>query len=86
MVTEVIYCRHCRSDGLVKNGLALNNGKQKSTFLMPAGVRAARSLLPTATPKSARGGDPGAPTPGAASEPLRGLLGRTFGVSPTTAN
>ena len=29
MVTEVIYCRHCGSDDVVKNGLAPNNGKQK---------------------------------------------------------
>ena len=29
MVTKVIYCRHCGSDDLVKNGFAPNNGKQK---------------------------------------------------------
>src|SRR5437868_3970756 len=29
MVIEVIYCRHCASDDIVKNGFAPNNGKQK---------------------------------------------------------
>jgi transposase-like protein len=29
MVTEVIYCRHCSSDDLIKNGFAPNNAKQK---------------------------------------------------------
>ncbi len=29
MVTQVIYCRHCASDDLVKNGFAPNNGKQR---------------------------------------------------------
>ena len=29
MVTEVIYCYHCGSDDVVKNGFAPNNGKQK---------------------------------------------------------
>ncbi len=54
MVTEVIYCRHCGSDDVVKNGFAPNNGKQRSTSVAPAGLRAAEILLQTATPKSAR--------------------------------
>lgn len=29
MVTKVITRRHCGSDDVVKNGIALNNGKQK---------------------------------------------------------
>jgi transposase-like protein len=29
MVTQVITCRHCSSDDVVKNGIAPNNGKQK---------------------------------------------------------
>jgi transposase-like protein len=29
MVIEVLTCRHCGSDDVVKNGVAPNNGKQK---------------------------------------------------------
>ena len=81
MVTEVIYCRHCGSDDLVKNGFAPNNGKQR--YLCRACGRQSRQ-------------DPSPNGYGYTNErkeeilrayqersSLRGLQ-RTFGVSPTT--
>lgn len=80
MVTEVIYCRHCSSDDLVKNGFAPNNGKQK--YLCRACGRQSRE-----------GPSPNGYTEERKEEILRAYqersslrrgLQRTFGVSPTT--
>lgn len=79
MVTEVIYCRHCRSDNLVKNGFAPNNGKQK--YLCHACGRQSREAP-----------SPNGYTKERKEEILRAYqersslrgLRRTFGVSPTT--
>jgi transposase-like protein len=79
MVTEVIYCRHCGSDDLVKNGIAPNNGKQK--YLCRACGRQSRE---DPSPRSGY-------TKERKEEILRAYqerssprgLRRTFGVSPT---
>src|SRR4051794_39040713 len=79
MVIEVIYCRHCGSDDVVKNGLAPNNGKQK--YLCHACGRQSREDP-----------SPNGYTQERKEEILRAYqersslrgLRRTFGVSPTT--
>jgi transposase-like protein len=79
MVTEVIYCRHCGSDDLVKNGFAPNNGKQR--YLCRACGRQSR-----------QDPSPNGYTQERKEEILRAYqersslrgLQRTFGVSPTT--
>ncbi len=79
MVTEVIYCRHCGSGDLAKNGFAPNNGKQK--YLCHACGRQSREDP-----------SPNGYTKERKEEILRAYqersslrgLRRTFGVSPTT--
>ena len=80
MVTKVIYCRHCGSNDLVKNGLAPNNGKQK--YLCHACGRQSR-----------QDPSPNGYTQERKEEILRAYhqerfslrgLRRTLGVSPTT--
>ncbi len=79
MVIEVITCRHCGSDDVVKNGFAPNNGKQK--YLCRACGRQSREDP-----------SPNGYTQERKEEILRAYqersslrgLRRTFGVSPTT--
>jgi transposase-like protein len=79
MVTEVITCRHCGSDDLVKNGFAPNNGKQK--YLCHACGRQSREdPSSNAYPEERREEILRAYQERSS---LRGLR-RTFGVSPTT--
>jgi transposase-like protein len=79
MVTEVITCRRCGSDDVLKNGFAPNNGKQK--YLCRACGRQSR-----------QNPSPNGYTPERKEEILRAYqersslrgLRHTFGVSPTT--
>ena len=81
MVTEVITCRHCRSDDVVKNGFAPNNGKQK--YLCHAcGRQSRQDPSPNVYTKEERKEEILRAYQERSS--LRGLLRRTFGVSPTT--
>lgn len=79
MVTKVIYCRHCGSEDVVKNGVAPNNGKQK--YLCHACGRQSREDPSKSGYSEVRKEE----ILGAYQErsSLRGLQ-RTFGVSPTT--
>ena len=79
MVTTVIYCRHCNSDNLVKNGIAPNNGKQK--YLCRACGRQSREEPSTNSYSEERKEEILRAYQERSS--LRGLQ-RTFGVSPTT--
>jgi len=79
MVTKVITCRHCGSEGLVKNGFAPNNGKQK--YLCRACGRQSReNPSPNGYTKERKEQILSAYQERSS---LRGLQ-RTFGVSPTT--
>ncbi len=79
MVIEVITCRHCGSDDVVKNGFAPNNGKQKY-------------LCHACGPQSREDPSPNGYAEESKEEILRAYqersslrgLRRTFGVSPTT--
>ncbi len=79
MVAQVITCRHCGSEDIVKNGFAPNNGKQK--YLCRACERQSREEP-----------SPNGYTQERKEEILRAYqersslrgLRRTFGVSPTT--
>ncbi len=79
MVTKVIYCRHCGSDNLVKNGIAPNNGKQK--YLCRTCGRQSREEPSTNGYSEERKEEILRAYQERSS--LRGLQ-RTFGVSPTT--
>ena len=80
MVTEVIHCRHCSTDDVVKNGIAPNNGKQK--YLCHACTRQSRqNPSPNGYTKERKEQILSAYQEQRSS--LRGLQ-RTFGVSPTT--
>jgi transposase-like protein len=80
MVTQVIYCRHCGSDYIVKNGLAPNNGKQK--YLCHAcGRQSRQDPSPNGYTQEERKEEILRAYQERSS--LRGLR-RTFGVSPTT--
>ena len=80
MVTEVIHCRHCGSNDLVKNGIAPNNGKQK--YLCRAcGRQSRKDPSPNGYTQERKEEILGAYQEQRSS--LRGLR-RTFGVSPTT--
>ena len=79
MVTKVIYCRHCKSDDLVKNGIAPNNGKQK--YLCRACGRQSREDPSSSSYSQQRKEEILRAYQERSS--LRGLQ-RTFGVSPTT--
>ena len=83
MVTEVITCRHCRSDDVVKNGFAPNNGKQK--YLCHAcGRQSRQDPSPNGYTKEERSKEEILLRAYQERSSLRGLLRRTFGVSPTT--
>ena len=80
MVTEVIHCRHCSTDDVVKNGIAPNNGKQK--YLCHAcGPQSRQDPSPNGYTKERKEQILSAYQEQRSS--LRGLQ-RTFGVSPTT--
>ncbi len=79
MVTEVIYCYHCGSDDLVKNGFAPNNGKQKH-LCRACGRQSREDPSPNGYTKEREGEILRAYQERSS---LRGLQ-RTFGVSPTT--
>ena len=80
MVTEVIHCRHCGSNDLVKNGIAPNNAKQK--YLCRAcGPQSRKDPSPNGYTQERKEEILGAYQEQRSS--LRGLR-RTFGVSPTT--
>jgi transposase-like protein len=79
MLTEIITCRHCGSDDVVKNGFAPNNGKQK--YLCHACARQSRED-PSANAYTEERNEEILRAYQERSS-LRGLR-RTFGVSPTT--
>jgi transposase-like protein len=79
MVTQVIYCRHCGSDDLVKNGVAPNNGKQKYPC-HACGRQSRQDPSPNGYPEERKEEILRAYEERSS---LRGLR-RTFGVSPTT--
>jgi transposase-like protein len=83
MVIEVIYCRHCSSDDLVKNGLTPNNGKQKYLSHV-CGRQSRQDPSPIGYTKEERKEEILRAYQEQQRSSLRGLLRRTFGVSPTT--
>ena len=80
MVTQVIYCRHCSSDNIVRNSVAPNNGKQKKYLSHACGRQSRQDPSPNGCTQERK------------EEILRAYqersslreLRRTFGVSPTT--
>ncbi len=81
MVTEVISCPHCGSADIVKNGFAPNNGKQKY-LCHECGRQSREDPSPNGYTQERK--EEILRSAYQERSSLRGLLRRTFGVSPTT--
>jgi len=82
MVIEVVTCRHCGSDDVLKNGFAPNNGKQKYLCRACCGPQSRQDPSHNGYTQEERKEEILRAYQEERSS-LRGLR-RTFGVSPTT--